>query len=284
VPAETGTSFAFSLESEMWKINHERCGLLFGPAAAILQIAHPRIAQGVADHSDFEFDTVGRLRRTLASTNRIAFGTIKDAEHTKERLKSVHQQVQGRTSDTMEGPPSYSAFEPDLLLWVLGTLIMAALQGHELARGPLPADRKDGFYHDMRRFGTYFGLKKDFGPSDFRAFQDYYQEMLSGDLLGSHPLCEKLTHSIVYPEDSLETKVLGQVLAFLPIETLPADLLPRLGLASTRSTRIKFRFLKKLLPSIYTAIPKILRLYPESQERLKREHEPQSFRTSHPTK
>ena len=48
MPDASPEPFAFSLESEMWRINHERCGLFFGPAAAILQIAHPRIAQGVA--------------------------------------------------------------------------------------------------------------------------------------------------------------------------------------------------------------------------------------------
>jgi hypothetical protein len=36
--------FLFAPESEMWRINRERCGLIYGPAAAILQIAHPRIA------------------------------------------------------------------------------------------------------------------------------------------------------------------------------------------------------------------------------------------------
>lgn len=41
--------FLWTPESEMWRINRERCGLLFGPAAAILQVAHPRIAQGVFD-------------------------------------------------------------------------------------------------------------------------------------------------------------------------------------------------------------------------------------------
>jgi hypothetical protein len=39
--------FLFAPESEMWRINRERCGLICGPAAAILQIAHPRIAQAM---------------------------------------------------------------------------------------------------------------------------------------------------------------------------------------------------------------------------------------------
>ena len=99
MPDASPEPFAFSLESEMWRINHERCGLFFGPAAAILQIAHPRIAQGVADHSEFETDTLGRLRRTLAATNRIAFGTLAEAEQTRERLRAIHGQVKGEISE-----------------------------------------------------------------------------------------------------------------------------------------------------------------------------------------
>ena len=134
--------FLFDLDSEMWQINHQRCGLIFGPAAAILQIAHPRIAQGVAEHSDFRNDTLGRLRRTLAATNGIAFGTVAEAEKIQQHLHHVHGQVRGKISEGMNGPKGYSAFEPDLLIWVLATLVMASVKGWELVYGPLPLERR----------------------------------------------------------------------------------------------------------------------------------------------
>lgn len=49
-------AFLFAPESEVWRINHERCGLIHGPAAAVLQVSHPRVAQGVHDHSNFRTD------------------------------------------------------------------------------------------------------------------------------------------------------------------------------------------------------------------------------------
>jgi hypothetical protein len=69
----------------MWQISRERCGLIYGPAAAILQIAHPRIAQGVHNHSNFRTDIIGRLRRTLENTNRIVFGRVSDSRRPNER-------------------------------------------------------------------------------------------------------------------------------------------------------------------------------------------------------
>ncbi len=46
----------------MWRINREAVLLGAGPAALLLQIAHPHVAEGVAHHSDFEADPWRRLR------------------------------------------------------------------------------------------------------------------------------------------------------------------------------------------------------------------------------
>ena len=44
-----------------WRIHRETALLLGGPRALLLQLAHPLVAQGVADHSEF----LERLRRLL---------------------------------------------------------------------------------------------------------------------------------------------------------------------------------------------------------------------------
>ena len=48
----------------MWRVNREAVLLGAGPAALLLQIAHPHVAEGVAHHSDFQSDPWRRLRRT----------------------------------------------------------------------------------------------------------------------------------------------------------------------------------------------------------------------------
>jgi uncharacterized protein (DUF2236 family) len=123
-----------------------------------LQLAHPRIAQGVYYHSKFHHDTLGRLRRTLASTNQIAFGRISQAKAVRERVAARHRKVRGTVFTDIGGARTYSAVEPELLLWVLATLIIAAINGYELIYGELSIARKEAFYRDMCRFGTYFGL------------------------------------------------------------------------------------------------------------------------------
>ena len=47
------------------RINLEPVILLGGGRALLLQVAHPLVAAGVADHSDYRSDPWGRLVRTL---------------------------------------------------------------------------------------------------------------------------------------------------------------------------------------------------------------------------
>jgi uncharacterized protein (DUF2236 family) len=245
-------------------VNRYANGLLFGPAAVLLQVAHPRVAQGVADHSDFQDDALGRLRRTLTMVNRIAFGTVAEAEEMRARMTAVHGKVKGKTSEGMSGPRGYSAFEPDLLMWVLATLIDASIQGYELVWKPLNEERRERFYQDFRRFGTYFGLKEEVGPLNYRDFVDYYQEMLMGDLLGSHPLCAQVAAAVVRPQQPLRDRMLGKVVDFLPIETVPVQIRDRLGLHSNGWSRFRMGVLKRLAPLAFRMLPKRMTYYPES--------------------
>ncbi len=263
--------FFFSLDSEMWRINHQKWGLIFGPAAAILQVAHPRIAQGVADHSTFPADSLGRLKRTLVATNTIAFGTAAEAEAMRRRLDRVHRGVNGEVSAGIGGPKRYSATEPDLLLWVLATMIEAALSGYEFIEGTLEETRKATFYADMRRFGEVFGLDRSYGPQDYPTFRTYYAEMIEGDLLGSHPLCSRLARAIATPADSPPAKIIGSTVTFLPRETLPDRLRDRLGLKSTALSRASMRIFAAAAPLFLPRLPERFRIHPEALDRLKRE-------------
>ncbi len=255
--------FLFVPGSEMWRVNRERCGLIHGPAAAILQLSHPRIAQGVYDHSNFRYDTMGRLRRTLSSTNQIAFGRVSQAKAVSDRVAARHRKVRGTVFTGVDGSRTYSAFEPDLLLWVLATLITAAINGHELIYGELPVARKEAFYRDMCRFGTYFGVPESLSPKDWRAFEAYYTSMVEGELLGSHPICGELARAVLHPQDTFTAAILGRAIDFVVIETLPPKVRDRLGLESTAWTRFRMRLARRVLPKIFPALPPKVRFYPE---------------------
>src|SRR5437870_13865316 len=77
--------------SEAWRLNREAMLLLgAGPRALLLQLAHPLVAAGVADHSDFRADPLRRLRATLRSYLAIVYGTTKEARAEIRRLNALH--------------------------------------------------------------------------------------------------------------------------------------------------------------------------------------------------
>ena len=72
-PADPGL---FGPDSEAWRLDREAMLLLgAGPRALLLQIAHPAVAAGVADHSDFRADPWRRLDGTPRGYPRSIYGS-----------------------------------------------------------------------------------------------------------------------------------------------------------------------------------------------------------------
>src|SRR5687768_9412328 len=130
--------FVFAPDSAMWKIVRHRSLLLHGPAAAVLQIAHPRVGLGVMEHSGFADSPLGRLERTLVAVNTIAFGTHEEAAAAARRVARRHGTVSGdAVAHQVPGPTRYSVDEMDLLMWVVATLVWSAVGGYERTVGKL---------------------------------------------------------------------------------------------------------------------------------------------------
>src|SRR3954464_2543686 len=96
---------AFAPEGVLCRVCRERCGLIDGGAAAVLQVAHPKIAAGVRDHSDFRSGPVGRLGRTLEGVNTIAFGTRREADAMARRIARRHAGVRGNVASGGSAEP-----------------------------------------------------------------------------------------------------------------------------------------------------------------------------------
>jgi len=123
--------------------------VLFGGGRALmLQLAHPAVARGVAEHSDFAADPFGRLQRTLDAVNAIVYGPADFAYRTAAALREVHARVTG---------PGYAATDPDLVLWVHATLVDTALEMHARWVRPLPGPVAEAFYAESMVLGELLG-------------------------------------------------------------------------------------------------------------------------------
>ena len=168
--------------SEAWRLNREAALLLGGgPRALLLQIAHPLVAEGVAQHSDLRSDPWGRLAGTLRSYLRIVYGTSTAARAEIRRLNGLHRGVTGAVGDPGAALLSvtYTARDPELALWVHATLIDSTLAAHEAWLGPLPADQRARFYAETLVVGRLFGIPEDVLPRDIDSFDAYVAGMLA---------------------------------------------------------------------------------------------------------
>ncbi len=74
----------------------------------------------------------------------------------------------------------YSAFSLDAQMWVLATLIQLGTQSFERFVGPLTQADRESHYHDMRIFGTFFGLPVDYGPQTWGNFPPTMRRWYTG--------------------------------------------------------------------------------------------------------
>lgn len=248
-----GDSAIFPPSSPIWRINREHVLLLGGPAAAILQIAHPQVALGVERHSDFRNGALGRLLRTLEAVYTITFSPRSEVEAMADRVRRRHLPVQGAD------PQKYSAFSPDAQMWVVATLVQLSIESFERYIGPIPDEERERFYQDMRVFGTYFGLPLEYGPQSWPAFQKYYQDMLDGPLLGSLPVSRELAYHVAYPGKPFFLCALWPMSGSAAREFLPYPLRDKLGLPSTPGSRFIVKVMDAVIPKLLPWTPKRLR-------------------------
>lgn len=246
----------FSPDSMMWRINRERVVLLGGPAAAVLQVAHPQVAMGVAAHSKFRSDSIGRLRRTLDSVYTVAFADTDEIERVRAAVARAHGPVQGKS------PAPYSAFDPDAQLWVLATLIMGSTMMFRRFIGPLAEEDLNLFLRDNARFGEVFGLSAARVPKTWAEFETYWHGMIDGPLLGSHPLCGEVARAVVCPDAPWTMRALSPVFRALTVEYLPEPLRGRLGFSNPRQRSRLWNLLDGALPTLCRIAPPALRYAP----------------------
>jgi uncharacterized protein (DUF2236 family) len=169
--------------SETWRLNREAALLLgAGPRALLLQLAHPLVADGVDQHSDFGADPWARLTGTLRSVLRIVYGTTTTARREIRRLNDLHRGVTGPVQDSAarrRHGSRYAARDPELSLWVHATLVDSTMAVAHAWMPPLPAGRRARLYMETRPIGRAFGIPDSLLPADVDAFDEYVAAMLS---------------------------------------------------------------------------------------------------------
>src|SRR4051794_36982049 len=222
-------------QSEAWRLDREAMLLLAaGPRALLLQVAHPLVAEGVAQHSRFRDDPWERLRGTLRSYLRIVYGTKAAARDEIRRLNELHRSIGGavedRTARERHGATS-SARDPELSLWVHATLVDSTIVAYDRWLEPYERDARARFYDETRPIGRAFGIPEALLPKDIDAFDEYVDRMLqpAGPIIVT-PTARDIGAAILHPPLGPVVPALG----WLPAPLYSWTLWPAVGLLPPR--------------------------------------------------
>jgi uncharacterized protein (DUF2236 family) len=127
VPTIDGDVGLFGPDSVAWRVHADASMFIGGLRALLYQTAHPPTMAGVADHSDYKNDPLGRLQRTAGYIGITTFGPTAEAVRMVEIVRTIHARVEGVTP---EGIP-YRANDPHLLGWVHATEVDSFLRAYQ---------------------------------------------------------------------------------------------------------------------------------------------------------
>jgi len=235
-----------------------RAGLLAGQVL-VLQVAHPVVAAGVRDHSNYTEDPWTRLMRTAASLSIYIYGGPEGAKFEADRLRELHKEFRGTQADGRR----YSALNPRAYAWVHATLVKVPVDTQRFFGHPMSEAELAEYYAQMCDIGRLLGVRDQDMPPDWPAFERYYDEMVAG--FGPNETIETLFETIrtVKNPSRLLPEALWRRLQrpqnsaqlFFIRGTLPPTFRDRLGLQWTDMDERRFRrfcavtrFLTGLLP------------------------------------
>jgi uncharacterized protein (DUF2236 family) len=225
VRPSTGARGYFDDDSMIRRLHRERALALSGPRALLMQAAHPLAVAGLLAHSSALEDPYVRLARTAQVMNVITFGARRDADRLTRRVRAMHGSVSGTLPETVGRYPAgtpYRADDPELLLWILYTLVDSTEVVYRTYVRRLQADDREALWKDYRLVGRLFGLRRSDMPPSAADLRDYGRQMLAGDVLRVGDWARRRAREIVLepPVRDLARPLLETV-NFITIALLP---------------------------------------------------------------
>lgn len=171
------------------RINGERLVILGWSRAILLQLAHPLVAAGVYDHSDFRSSplaAVKRLRSTVRAMLAIAFGDVARQARAIGGIQAIHRRVNGVIPDAVGVFPAgtpYSAEDPALVLWVHTTLTESTLIVYDRFIEPLAIDARDRYCDAAATLPVALGARSEDVPRSWTALTAFNDRAIqSGEI------------------------------------------------------------------------------------------------------
>jgi uncharacterized protein (DUF2236 family) len=210
--------------------------LLGGGPAVLLQVAHPLVAAGVVEHSDYRRDLWHRLVRTLRALYLIVYGTRQEAEQAGATVQAVHAQIRGVTRQSLGRFPAgtpYSASEAELMMWVHATLVHASLAAYEGFAEELSPEEEERYYQEMALVARIFGTPASVIPGSLDEFREYFRVEVESGAICVTPAAREVASVILEAQLPAPLRLLASAHRVSTAGLLPPNLREDYGLRWT---------------------------------------------------
>jgi len=141
-------------DSVSWRVFKNPVTLFIGGVTAVvLELAEPRVRDGVWQHSSFRQDAVKRLQRTGLAAMVTVYGPRSTAEAMIEGVVRRHGRVTGHTT---EGE-AYQANDVELLDWVQATAGFGFMEAYAAFARTLSGPERDALYAEAAPTARLYG-------------------------------------------------------------------------------------------------------------------------------
>jgi uncharacterized protein (DUF2236 family) len=254
-----------------WTIAGERLALLAWPRAILLQLAHPLVAAGVAQHSTFRASPLApfaRLHATVGAFRELTFGSDDAAARVVQRILGIHDRVQG-TLQHAAGPHGagarYSAHDPALLLWVHATLLDSHVRILEPILRPFTTEERDHYCREAAPYAVILGAVADDVPRTWQGIQDYLRQQIESGWVTVGADARGLAPDIIRPAFGWPVWPLRYAGELLTVGSLPPVIRDAYGFAWSDARQRRHERLLATLRAVRRATPDLVARWPEAR-------------------
>jgi uncharacterized protein (DUF2236 family) len=221
------------------RVNGERLVVLGWGRAILLQLAHPLVAAGVAEHSSFR-DTAAsrymRLHSTIQSMLALTFGSPAQRQATIDKINGIHDRVHGTLPTAAGRFPAgtpYTATDPALLVWVDATLRDTLPRAYELFVGPLTRSEQDQYCAEGDEVMSALRIPEGTRPRSVSELERYMRSMFDGGDIVVTDTARELAAEVIAPPLSRMMWPASRVSRLATIGLLPPALRDAYGFSWT---------------------------------------------------
>jgi uncharacterized protein (DUF2236 family) len=246
----------FGPESVTWLLIGDVATFVGGIRALLVQAAHQEVAAGIADHSRYQDDPLGRLSRTSSYVTATAFGAMPEVENAVRMVRRAHRPVRGESHRLQ----SYAADDAGHAAWVHNVLTYSFLTAYQVfGRDELEDRDADRFVAEQ----TAAGRLLDANPLPQTA--DLLTEwVVEHPDIGQSPGMETAVDFLRSPPLPWKVRVPYRILYWAAAATIPLSLRESLGLRRIPGAILMGKALIKFLrwalgssPSWYLALVRV---------------------------